>query len=249
MAKRRRTWSQSRYEEYVKAGRGQGEGASYKPWISVQSFSSNGVATRIFGYKTRRVHHLLSRNELNYFYLLEWSDKVLDIREQFPLLDIKLAAGIASKAGIKYPRDNISGFPYVLTCDFMITTKSGLKARTIKNTKDLYNPRTLEKLEIERRYWKERNVEWYVVTENEIPIEKAKNIEWVYTSAELPEYLMAPVYHEAILSRLTDQPLKYAAEWFDRNYGFPSGTGLRLIKHMLWTKQLSFEDTALGDMR
>jgi len=159
MAKRVRTWDKAKYERYLKERRGQGEGSSYRPWISVHDFSSLGTISRIAGHKTGRIHHFLSRNELNYFYLLEWSDKVLDIREQYPLLDVTFAADIARRAGISYPRDNVSGFPYVLTCDFMVTTQEGLRARTIKCTTDLRNPRTVEKLEIERRYWAYQGVD------------------------------------------------------------------------------------------
>lgn len=239
MAKRRRVWNQSKYEEYLRSGRGQGEGSAYLPWLSVQSFSSNGIVSRVYGHKSQRIHHFLSRNEMYYFYLLEWSDNVLDIREQFPLLDVELATNIASEAGIRYPRDNVSGFPYILTCDFLITTHNGLVARTIKNSKDLGNSRTLEKLEIERRYWKAYNVEWRIVTENEIPIEKAKHVEWIYTANALPLSLTVPEFQEEILYQLTIKPLQHAAEWFDEQYSFPAGSGLQIIKHLFWTKQLS----------
>jgi len=238
MAKRRRVWNRAKYEEYLRAGRGQGVGAAYLPWITVQSFSSSGTVSRVYGYKAQRVHHFLSRNELYYFYLLEWSDRVLDIREQFPLLDVELATNIASGAGIKYPRDNVSGFPYILTCDFMITTHNGLQARTIKSSKDLGNRRTLEKLEIERRYWKECNVEWCIVTENEIPIEKARHIEWIHTANELPAFLADPEFREEMLNQLTLQPLPHASKLFDERHGFPIGSGLQIVKHLLWTKQI-----------
>ena len=36
------------------------------------------------------------------------------------------AVEIAAQAGIKYPADRVSGYPYVLTCDFMVTTVAGL---------------------------------------------------------------------------------------------------------------------------
>ena len=32
---------------------------------------------------------------MRYFYLFEWSDLVIDVREQYPLLDIDLATRIA----------------------------------------------------------------------------------------------------------------------------------------------------------
>jgi len=187
VAKRMRTWNQKKFWKYMRDGRGQGTGANYLPWITVQDFSSRGIVSRVKGIKTHRVHHFLSRNELYYFYLLEYSEKVIDIREQFPLLDIELAADIAYEAGIRYPSDNISGFPYVLTCDFMITTPSGLKARTIKSVSDLSNNRVLEKLEIERRYWNKHNIDWRLVTENEISIPKAKYLESIHILEGLPD--------------------------------------------------------------
>ena len=187
MAKRLRTWNQAKFEKYIREGRGQGAGVDYLPWITVHDFSSRGIVSRVKGIKTQRVHHFLSRNELYYFYLLEWSDNVIDIREQFPLLDIGLAVDIAKGAGVKYPYDNISDFPYVLTCDFMITTPQGFKARTIKCSSELSNKRVLEKLEIERRYWDKCGIDWRLITENEIQIPKAKYIESIYISAR-PEF-------------------------------------------------------------
>ena len=241
MSKHRRSWHQAQYDQYLRAGRGQGEGQAYLPWIVVQDFSSHGTVSRIFSYKTNRVHHFLSRSELSFFYLLEWSEQVLDIREQFPLLDVELATDVAQRAGIRYPRDSISGFPYIMTCDFMITTEHGLKARTIKNTSDLKNNRTLEKLEIERRYWDVLGIDWRIVTEHEIDFQKAKHIEWLYTAAILPKHLADRQYREAILDRLENASIQQTATWFDEEYGCPVGSGLYLIKHLMWHKEINCE--------
>ena len=75
------------------------------------------------------------------------------------MTDLELAVRLASEAGIRYPRDSVSNFPYVLTCDFMVRTKDGFKARTVKPSSTLNNTRTLEKLEIERRYWAEKGID------------------------------------------------------------------------------------------
>ena len=61
--------------------------------------------------------------ELRFFYLLEWSDAVRDIKEQYPLLDLDLAFCIADEMGIEYPINSKSMTPYVLTTDFMLTVK------------------------------------------------------------------------------------------------------------------------------
>jgi hypothetical protein len=181
MAKHSRIWNQSTFERYLREGRGRGSGLGYTPWIRIQDFASRGVVSRVKGRTTGRVHHLMSNNELAYFYLLDWSDNVLDIREQYPLLDLDCAMNAATVAGIKYPTDKTSGYPYVMTCDFFVTAPQGFKARTIKLSSELANPRTIEKLEIERRYWNTQGIEWKLVTESEISFAKARNIEFLYT--------------------------------------------------------------------
>jgi len=241
MPKHRRVWNQNKYESYIKAGRGQGEGQAYLPWIVIQDFSSKGISSRVYSYKTNRVHHFLSHNELSYFYLLEWSDTVLDIREQYPLHDMELAMDLALNAGIRYPRDGISGFPYILTCDFMVTTKDGYKARTIKSSSELSKKRTLEKLEIERRYWDTLGIDWRIVTEHEIDFRKAKHIEWLYTAAKLPVHLTDPEFRDDIMCWIRTTSVQQAAARFDESYGFTAGSGLLLIKHLMWHKEIDYE--------
>ncbi|WP_233882598.1 hypothetical protein [Brevibacillus laterosporus] len=86
MTKRKRETSISQIEKRIKEGRGQGYGREYIPWLLIQDVPSSGRATRIHGWKTNRFHHVHSDLERSYFYILEWSDIVTDIREQFPLL-------------------------------------------------------------------------------------------------------------------------------------------------------------------
>lgn len=179
MAKRTRIWNEAKYRKYLAEGRGQGELMEYKPWVQVQDFPSKGIVSRVKGRTTGRIHHLMSNLELRYFLLLDWSEKTMDIREQCPLDEIADAIGIADACGIRYPYDNVSGFPYVLTTDFLITVNGGYVARAIKPKTELQKLRVREKLEIERRYWLKRNVEWRIITEDEIPSTKIRNIEWL----------------------------------------------------------------------
>lgn len=76
MAKRKRILN---IHKMLKEGRGAGRGKQYKPWIKVQDVLSLGRATRLKGIKTGRQHEFLSDMERNYFYILEFSDKIEDI--------------------------------------------------------------------------------------------------------------------------------------------------------------------------
>lgn len=152
----------------ITEGRGQGYGSKYKPWLYVHEVPSKGQVSRIKGWKTERPHHLMSQLEKNYFYLLEWDDNVVDIREQYPLLPVRETMSIASQLGFKHPVKLKT--PFVMTTDFLVTYRAGigntLEAIAVKPSNQLDNRRTLQKLEIERQYWLKRNIPWKVVTEN-----------------------------------------------------------------------------------
>lgn len=156
-------------EKYIKERRGIGILEDYKPWLDIRSFPSNGRVTRVNGIKTGRMHTLMSDLELKYFYILEWLDNVVDIREQFPLLDTDMTFDIANKKRIKHPINPIDKTLNVFTTDFMITKKIEdneiLVARTIKYAKDLDKPRTIELFEIEKEYWERKGIDWGIVTE------------------------------------------------------------------------------------
>jgi 3D (Asp-Asp-Asp) domain-containing protein len=88
--------------------------------------------------------------------------------------------------------DKVSGIPYVLCTSFLITlldTYGNKKyaARSTKAASELEKKLTLEKLELERRYWEQKSVSWAIVTQKDIPMAKVKNIEWVHTSLNSPE--------------------------------------------------------------
>nr|WP_232900746.1 TnsA endonuclease N-terminal domain-containing protein [Lysinibacillus fusiformis] len=53
--------------------------------------------------------------ERNYFYLTEYSDFVVDIREQFPLLPLEETIVIADELGLKHTTDPKTNEPVVLS--------------------------------------------------------------------------------------------------------------------------------------
>ncbi len=171
----RRFKTQADIERYIEQGYGQGEGRDYKPWLRVQDVPSRGRSRKVSGSKVDRVYHLLSDLEFAYFLTLEFSERVIDIREQYPILPVEEAQDIAASLGIKYPNYPGTKVPFVLTTDFLVTYlgedgQPRLGARTVKYEEDL-SPSpdlewTLQKLEIERVLWMNRVVDWSVVTDS-----------------------------------------------------------------------------------
>lgn len=85
MARQRYSFDEARIARFRKEGRGQGQGADYKPWLTVRDVPSRGRSHRSLGMTTGRAHHFLSDIELRSFLLFDWVQDVVDIREQFPL--------------------------------------------------------------------------------------------------------------------------------------------------------------------
>ncbi|MCL2816094.1 MAG: TnsA endonuclease N-terminal domain-containing protein [Oscillospiraceae bacterium] len=246
MAKHRRVWNSSVYERYVREGRGQGVGADYKPWIVIQDFASKGMVSRVVGTTTGRVHHLMSNLEMQLFYLLDWSDGVTDIREQYPLSDLSEAINIAENKRIRYPYDSKSGFPYVMTSDFYIDTQQGASVLSVKPSSELLKPRVREKLEIEHRYWSERGVTWCIITEHEINRTKATNIEWLAQAKDLGVFGLSESMQNACIEYFLANysNIRYSLSRLfteiERLFNLVSGMGLNIFKHLAYWKRIAF---------
>jgi len=245
MAKRKRQSTLSSIEKRIKEGRGQGYGSDYIPWLLVQDVPSIGRATRIHGWKTKRIHHLLSDLERSYFYLLEWSDLVTDIREQYSLLPLEETMAIADEVGIKHPTDPKTKEPIVITTDFLINMGETLFARTIKMADDLESKRVIEKFEIERLYWNKRNIDWGIVTEAQIPKNIVKNIEYVHKEyvnedvEQLGEYIVNNIEQFVFktLNSDTSTSLSEATSYADESLGLDPGTSLAMARHFIAIKR------------
>lgn len=154
----------------------------YEPFLTVRSFPSRGMSSRTKSNKSNRVIHTFSQLELDALYLFEYSNKVIDIREQYPLMYIEDTLRIAEEVNIKHP--NYQGESVYMTTDFFLTIQEGSKtynvARTIKPSKDLENKRVIEKFEIERRYYEKNGIDFGILTEKELSRTLTHNMEAFY---------------------------------------------------------------------
>lgn len=231
-------------ENKLKAKWGQGEGKDYKPWFTVREVPSKGICLRICSWTVGRIHVLLSQLEAKVFYFLDWSENVVDIREQYPLLPLEETLEIAKNLGYRHP--SMYGKYRVMTTDFLITLKDGRQVvRTVKYEKDLQDRRTREKLQIEKEYWVARGVDWGIITEKEIPKELVQNIEWIHSSDKfvgMPELNDAnfKAISEAVERRLIELkglPLSKITSRVDSEMGFEPGTALSVVKHCIATRK------------
>jgi hypothetical protein len=190
MSRRRNSFDEGKIARFYKEGRGVGSGVDYKPWLNIRDVPSHGRSHRLRGMTIGRIYHFLSDIECRLFYLLDWAANVQDIREQFPL-NRDITKRIAEQINVAHPIDQSSKTSLVMTTDFVIdVVRDGhidQIARAVKPAKELDNVRVIEKLEIERRYWLEKGVDWAIVTEKEILRSLSENISWVHNYASLDD--------------------------------------------------------------
>jgi hypothetical protein len=244
-----------KYNKHLKEERGLGEGKDYIPWVKINEFSSKGRATRIMGLVTKRIHHFSSDNQLRAFLIFEASNCVIDIRETYPLLDLMEVIDYKEDLALDKFRDKASGEQFVITTNFLLTIKEvdgTIKyiARAIKNCTELSKKITIEKLEIERRYWLLKNIDFKVITDKELNRNLCKNLQWVReTILDGPEImpnreeLSARLYFYMFNNR--DVIIKDSFKDFEVRNELDRGVALYLFRYLLGTKRIVVDMTKI----
>lgn len=182
MPRGRKLESLQDYQKALKNKYGIGEGISYKPWLRIQDVKSHGTRSLIFGRKSQREHHMMSSIESELFYLVEFSDNVVDIREQFPILPLNYTQKVARILGVKHPVHPKTKEPVIMTTDQLLTTDSpqGLlyHAVSVKPKNESNKQRVLEKIDIERVCWELLGVKFSYYTGNDLTKVQSRNLDW-----------------------------------------------------------------------
>lgn len=239
--------AQRRITSRLEQGRGSGSGRAYKPFIHVRDIASKGRSHRIPSVTVGRVHQLLSDLELHILLQLDWHEHVVDIREQFPI-PFETSQAIANEMAIAHP--SYQGTDEIVTTDFLIDLDYGGKisrrALSAKYVDALDDPRVLEKLELERRYWLSKDIPFYLVTEAEIPELLKKNVHWFHpyishfelSSVEQHEYfnLFLTAFNKYPSQKLTELTTK-----LDDEYNVQAGDHLAMMRHLFAQRAFHFD--------
>jgi hypothetical protein len=191
--------------------------------------------------------HLLSSHEFDAFYIFEWSPRVVDIREQYPLLPLKSTLDIAKELGVDHPGIQVDGRPIVMSTDLLITvlTDQGKKhfAFTIKEFKELGSERVWQKFEIERRYHKIQGHEWGILTERDIPVDLVFNLKFL----RLKRNLAVDGITEEVISYVEeftrpliikgDEGLSTITSRCDRELGLSVSKSLSVVYHLIYNRK------------
>ena len=202
-------------ETKLRQKRGTGEGAKYIPWTFASEFNSMGTCSSFTDWKHHRPIQLLSIAELILYVKHRFEDETVDIREQFPILDIAATEKIAEEQGAKHPQ--FAGKNVIMTTDLLITKADGtyLAISCKSDREELKKPssrRMKEKLRIEKTYWKSR---------------KDKKVDWK---------LEFPTEEDKIVTR----NIMNAVLYYEKN---TVTDDVSLLKHLVATKKIKIDLT------
>ena len=210
--------------------------------IRIQDFSSKGRVSRVLGRKSGKIHHLLSDLETNMFLILDFDRNVSNIIEHYPLKDVRDVIDDKNIDWNKF-KDKKTKEDYIITTTFLVTLINGKNiAISCKNQSELYKSNTQLKLEIERRYWSYKGVQWGIITNKELPKNRLKNIKWLMLGEEIDEEMYFKI-SSIILETIEelDGKLSDYIGWISKRYGFSKEEVLTVVKEMIKRNNLEVD--------
>ena len=227
----------------IREGRGLGELKAYKPWIQIRDVPSRGRSHIAKSATVGRDHHLLSDLEERVFLYADYSSRVTDIREQYPLFPRSETAEIAEELGIEHPA--MEGSNMVLTEDLLLTLTSSsdsLLAIQVKYANDLLDERTVCKLELQRRYFARRGIKWKIITERDLPAVSSRNLVWLRPGAlEVFPDATAAEFKRKFLSSKRDDKLIDAITRAGKHAELERGQAVLLFKRLAWIHEIEID--------
>lgn len=213
--------------------------------LKVTTFSSKGRATRIYSYKTKRIHHLQSDNQLKVFLIFEWIDSIKDIKENVELKDLEETIHNVENLRLDKFKDKETGQLYQLHTNFLIKILKEEEyeeiAVSVKGLSELERKTVIEKLEVERRYWKAKNIKFYLITEKEIDKQVIENIRWcrealIDKSRENKVEISEKLYY--FLQENKEEILLEVLNGFDAEQDLENGTALFMFRYLIAVKEI-----------
>lgn len=140
----------------------------------------------------------------------------------------------------------------MLTSDFLVDFDDQSRptiAFQAKYSADLAKPEVIERLELERQYWAEKNIPWYIVTEMDFAKTAFNNIQWLYpvqtenavAADDLERYL--ELFSKEFM-QAPDRQITAVAQSLDMVYELEPGQALYWLRQLLARRYFIFDITA-----
>ena len=217
--------------------------------LKVTSFSSKGRVSRIKSLKNKKIYHLQSDLQLKIFIILEWYENVIDIVVNHKLDN--LIDNLDDVSGLRLYKfmdeyNNIYSIHTNFLITFLINNEISKVAVSVRQFEDLDKSSTIEKLEIERRYWREKGVNFYIITDKEINNIFYDNImrcrDTVINSSIQNKEEKAELLINYIIKH-KELTIKSIINQYEEELDLDNGEGIFLFKFLLYTKRIAVDMT------
>jgi hypothetical protein len=250
MGKKRIGITDSLRDKWVEEHEKKSVAGNYEPFIRTQDLSSTGIRARVpCPYEPKLVYDTMSFNETLTLIDLLRDPNVVEIKEQFPFTDIEKSRAFAKELDIKHPQYMWSAVDSIITWDFLCTLITGKKrVVSVKPESELEDPRTLEKLALERVLAEDCGYEYIIVTDKQIRTEKIRNLIRVKRGATLPIKLekiyskWLKAFIEAIGQHQHDE-LSASIELLTTKFDITHIQSFTLMQHAFWQQDVVSDDT------
>lgn len=258
--------------EHIRVGYGIGHGISYKPWLTLRRKNPSPHSNQVVSWMPplQRSAHYFSRGEYHTALLLLWLG-VQDLREQFPLwpiphphplsgapgteaLQLAWSRGlleIAAAAKIDHGYEIGSRQPYIASLDLVATVHLPSQIRLVTfSSKPIIEAdeevkwRTLERLELERRYTAEIEALYFVSSSALIPLLTAGQLEWWLDCSTLhcaPHLLLESEKFADQINERLDLPINESVVRAAQLISVSIENGWLLFRHCAWTQKIDID--------
>jgi len=228
----------------IKRCRGVGAGSLYAPWLKVRDVPSKGTSVISRGIHTSRPHHLLSELEAIYFYLVERRASTVDIREQWPILDIDRTLELSAHFGVRQGTRN--GYPQPYTIDLLITERIEgelrYRAASVKSPEDARDPLVRLRLAVEHAWCQERGIPWTLVDTrqfNKTMLETLRFMRGWFRHRYVPDRLLPDRFVNQFLTVYSpNQPLSELLASLSKRLRQPLTVIEDTFRYCAWSNQL-----------
>jgi hypothetical protein len=234
-------------ERFEERERGIGRFENYQPWhqITRSDPASRGRSHLVF--HEGRFIHLLSDKELIVRYFIQMLPNLIEVREQQPLrlyrnndyLDQTSELDehgiypgtleISEMLKIKHPSTNDAeqALPWRMSTDFLVllqqdnaVEKLAISVKAEPWTSIIKNRRTIQLMDIEREYWRQRSITWLLITPETYDHRVGENLKrtagWVLQE---PDNLLDFPLVSNIVEKNQDRPLSKILQILGEEFG------------------------------
>ena len=224
----------------IKAGRGQGIGKDYQPWLLAHQERGDCTSLRCYSRLTGRVHHLFTRKDINYFYELNYDNTITDIREYYALLPRDLTIKLAEKAGIPFPRYSETKDYKILYFDFVVSRGDKITAISVLSGDVLNDISEKRIFDIQSEYCKYMGWNFETIYKEDINPVRINNIRRIMSIGGFDENGFTDEMQACFLNAYfnTDMCAGRIAEMVEERFALPLGAGKELFYYLLRSRYI-----------